>query len=92
MERGFLGLPWAVWGVAALALALVWVVVWPTDRAAGASGLRLWLLRWGHALVWVLLGISFFVRGVGQEGAANVIALAALAVYLAFLGAIFMGG
>lgn len=92
MERGFLGLPWAVWGVAALALALVWVIVWPADRAAGTSGLRLLLLRWGHAAVWLLLAVSFFVRGMGQEGAANVIALAALAVYLAFLGAIFMGG
>ncbi len=92
MNPGFLGLPWVVWGVAALALAVVWVVVWPADRAVGATGLRFLLLRWGHAAVWLLLAVSFFVRGVGAEGPANVIALAALGVYLAFLGAIVTAG
>ena len=92
MERGFFGVPWALWGLAALALAAVWTVVWPADRAVGAVGLRFLLLRWGHAAVWLLLALSFFVRGMGAAGPANLLALAALAVYLAFLGAVVTAG
>lgn len=89
MERGFLGVPWLGWGLLALGLAVVWVVVWPADQAADASGLRYLSLRWGHAVVWLLLAGSCFARGMNlATGAANLLALAALAVYLAFLAAV----
>ena len=36
--------------------------------------------------------LSFFVRGTGAAGPANLLALAALAAYLAFLGAVVTAG
>ena len=32
-------------------------------------------LRWLHPLVWLVLAVSFLVRGAGTQGAANVLAL-----------------
>ncbi len=92
MATGPLGIPWWAYGAGALLLALVWVFVWPADRAgADVSAVRYFFLRWGHALVWLLLAISFFVRGVAPDAspAANLIALAALGVYIGFLVSIF---
>ena len=91
MATGPLGISWWVYGVGALALALVWVFVWPADRATGdMSTLRYFFLRWGHALVWLLLSASFFLRGFAPNAgaAANFIALAALGVYIGFLASL----
>ncbi|MCC7358498.1 MAG: hypothetical protein IT317_03425 [Anaerolineales bacterium] len=79
-----LGVPlWAI-GAACWALAVVWALVWP--RRAGARGGRLAILRWAHALVWALLGAAAFVGAAG--GPAQLVALAALAVYLVFVAAL----
>lgn len=75
-----------VWAAACLALAVVWIFVWPSDRAgANRSGLHFLVLRWGHALCWLLLAVSCFVRGMRGEGPANLLALAALGVYALFV-------
>ena len=93
MSPGFFGIPWWVYGLISLVLAAVWVVFWPADRLPPDAGaLRTFLLRWGHALTWLLLAVQFFLRA-GWGGAAlvplaNVTALAALAVYIGFLTAI----
>ncbi len=93
MESKFLGVPLVVWGVVCLVIAAVFVFVWPHDRVADTSGLRYMLVRWGHALVWLLLASSCFVRVVlGRSGAglANNVAFAALIVYVSFLAAMFV--
>lgn len=91
MEKTFLGLPLALWAIGCLELTLVWVYVWPQGRAAGQQGLRYVALRWFHALTWLLLGIAAFVasdRALGGVSLAKPIALAALAVYSLFIGAL----
>ena len=88
---GPLNIPWWVYGLGAMLIALVWVFVWPAERATGElSSLRYFFLRWGHALVWLLLAVSFFLRGFlpDASAAANLIALAALGVYIGFLAAL----
>lgn len=93
MESRFFGLPFVVWGVVCLVVAVVFVFVWPHDRVADAAGLRYVVVRWGHTLVWLLLAASCFVRavlGAAGAGLANNVAFGALLVYLAFLAATFV--
>ena len=85
MDVNFLGVPMFAWSALCLFVAIVFTAMWPADKAAQASGLQWSLLRWGHAMVWLLLSLSCFVRGLGQEGSANMIALLAGLIYLAFI-------
>jgi hypothetical protein len=79
--------PWA-WAGLCLAVAAVWVFVVPRPQLAGATGWRRFLLRWGHALVWLLLALSFGLRAAGQSGLADPVAAAGGLTYVAFLGAL----
>jgi len=85
-----LGIPYSIWGVVCLAFSALWAVFWPADRAASTSGLRRLVLRWGHALCWLLLAAAAFALATGPGGlsAAGVLGLAALASYLAFVYAL----
>ena len=91
INSAVLGLPWTLWGLLALLVAGVYAVVWPRPGARARTG-PVWrhlVLRWFHALVWVLLALSCFIRTdlmPGGSGAANVAALLGLATYAAFLG------
>jgi hypothetical protein len=85
--KGFLNIPYFVWSALALILAIVWVYVGPHTKLTPTSDFRYFVIRWGHALTWLLLAISFFLRGMNPElnGVANLIALAGGLVYLMFL-------
>lgn len=87
MEIKFLGVPMFIWGALCLLVAIAFAFVWPSNKAASATGLRFALIRWGHSLVWLLLAASCFLRGLdaSASGAANVIALLAGLSYIAFL-------
>lgn len=86
------GIPQALIGSVCLVFAVVWFVVWPQDKAAGAVGLRFLTLRYGHALVWLLLAIAAFSSLVQPlHNLARPIALMALGVYLAFMFALATG-
>jgi len=82
-----LGVPLPLWGVICLAVAGVWVFVWPSKTTV-KGGPRFFILRWFHTLVWLLLGVAAFVAGfdlVGGAGTARVVALLSLATYLVFM-------
>jgi hypothetical protein len=91
MTAKFLGIPFTVWGLLSLASAAAFIVFWPQAKVTGdTSAIRYLLLRWGHAAVWALLALAAFWRGLaGTSGAnlAQVWALLALVIYLAFLTA-----
>jgi hypothetical protein len=93
MERGWLNLPYLAWAAICLAVALAWVFVWPAERATSADGLRFFFIRWGHALVWALLGAMCLMKASGVPALvswSNPVGLAAVPVYLAFLVATFV--
>ena len=93
MGNKFLGLPLFVWALLCLALAGVWVVFWPSERAVGASPLRHVILRWFHALTWLLLAAAAFIAGLDAGANARVartVALSSLVVYLIFMGTFLM--
>lgn len=88
MHAKLFGVPLVVWGVFCLVLTAVWVVVWPHQRAVEAEGLRFLVLRWFHALVWLLLAIAAFVAAFGVLGGAataRIVALLSLVTYLIFM-------
>jgi hypothetical protein len=71
-----------------LALAIIWVFIWPSNKSVESGSMQFIILRWFHALVWMLLAAAGFVAGSGVEGGMNtakLIALVPLAVYLVFM-------
>ncbi len=85
MAETFLGIPFLLWGIACLVVAGVFAVAWPRNRVSSVDGIRYLILRWGHALVWVFLGLSCFIRMLGSSGVADVVAFLALPTYVTFL-------
>ena len=93
MIKGILNIPYFVWSVLALLLAIVWVYVWPHQAVTVPSaGFRNFVVRWGHSLTWLLLAISFFLRGIGPElnGGSSFFALAGGVTYLLFMAMTFV--
>ena len=82
-----MNLPWFAWATLALIIALVYSFVWPKDRIADLSGFRFLVLRWGHALTWLLISINFILRGIDPklDGMANLIAASGGLIYLLFM-------
>jgi len=86
---GFLGLSYLIWALLCLAIAAVFGFVWPQKKAhKDTAPVRYFILRWFHALVWLLLAVGLAIRGLTGSGLGNPVALAALPVYLVFLGAL----
>lgn len=77
--------PLVFWGIGCLIVAGIFAVAWPRKQAGIADGARYLILRWGHSLVWLFLGLSCFLRALGGSGAADVAAFLALPTYLSFL-------
>jgi hypothetical protein len=92
MASPLFGIPWPVLGSLCLVVAAIYTVVWPGHRDPAARARPAWrrlVLRWCHALVWLLLALSCFVRparALGGPTTGNVLALLALVAYVVFLG------
>jgi hypothetical protein len=81
----FLGIPFLFWGVGCLVIAAAFAVAWPRTKVIQPEGWRYLILRWGHSLVWVFLGLSCLIRVLGSSGVADVVAFLALPTYATFL-------
>jgi hypothetical protein len=82
------GIPLAFWGVGCLAVAFAYYRIWPMPSPKRTQARTPWqhfMLRYGHALVWVLLAGGCFLAGWGQTTIGLWLAAAALPVYIAFL-------
>jgi hypothetical protein len=86
--------PW-VWASGCGMLALVYFLAWPRRKVQGMPrGLRYFVVRWFHGLVWVLLGVSLSLHAIRDDAnlartAAKILAVLALAVYAAFVFAAY---
>jgi hypothetical protein len=89
-------MPPTAWVVVCLALAALYLRTWPRRKAAGLTrGFRYVVLRWFHALVWLLLALSVAVRARSGQTAyfvAGAIAIAAFLVYGVFIIVAFRKG
>jgi hypothetical protein len=92
MIKGFLNLPWFFWAGLALLIAVIYSFFWPHKLIMQTSGLRFFIVRWGHAIVWILLTVNFVMRGLSTSlnGAANLIASIAGLIYLLFMAMTFL--
>jgi hypothetical protein len=88
METKLLGIPLVVWGGICLVLTIIWIIVWPRDKAVPSDVLRFFILRWFHALTWLLLALAAFIAAFNLFGGvdtARVVAFLSLLTYLIFL-------
>ncbi len=91
METKVLGVPLIFWGILCLALTVVWVVVWPSDRVTPTSAVQFFILRWFHALTWLFLAIAAFIAAfnlLGGVHTAKRVAFLSLVTYLIFMGTV----
>lgn len=88
MGESFLGVPLWVVGGGCLAIAAVFTFLVPKKPLQSATGPRRFLLKWGHALVWVLLAGLCFAWTLDWPGLGNVLGLGAGLMYGAFLFAL----
>jgi hypothetical protein len=90
---GFLGLSWYLWGVIGLVVAGIFFYIAPREQGA-MSRRKYIIVRWFHGLVWVLLAVSFLLRGTGNSvaiSAADIAAISSGIVYLVYLVTTFRG-
>lgn len=82
MDRGLLGLAWVACAGVAFAVALLHAFVVPL--ASGTHGFEHVVLRWFHALVSALLGLSALMRGCSNDATtlADAVAGTALALHV----------
>jgi hypothetical protein len=91
METKVFGVPLIFWGILCLALTVVWVVVWPSDRVTPTSAVQFFILRWFHALTWLFLAIAAFIAAfnlLGGVHTAKRVAFLSLVTYLIFMGTV----
>lgn len=58
---------WIIASIAALALSVLWLFVWPEQRALGRGPLRYYAVRWGHSLCWLCLFAASVFRLFGNH-------------------------
>jgi len=87
MIKGFLNIPYFAWSALALILAGIFDHVWPRKAVTVTTGFRYFIIRYGHSLTWILLAISFALRGLGPDlnGGSSFCALAGGMMYLLFM-------
>src|SRR5690606_5012644 len=78
--------------IGAAAVATVFATVGDGVTGAEATGIRHAIVEYGHTAVWALLTIAFAIAAVQRRfgRAANIIAVAAGAVYAVFLFSVFL--
>ncbi len=93
LAKRMLGIPFVVWGILGLVIATIWLFVWPSDKVAGASTLQFIVLRWFHALVWLLLSAAAFAAATPRGARmASVLGWSALATYVVFVAVMLTSG
>ncbi len=84
MSTGLVGVPWLVCAVVAFGGAAVFSFVTPGSSVA--TGLQYVVVRWLHALAWLMLGLAALARGLLlAQGSAERVAQIALGVYGGYL-------
>ena len=102
MDGTLLGIPLFTWGLVCLGLAVVWYTVWPKDRTPEPltklpeyKPRPAWMqsvLRWFHALVWVMLAAACWFLDAGHTPLAVMSAAIAGIMYVTFVVALIKDG
>jgi hypothetical protein len=102
MDGTLFGIPYFTLGLVCLGLAVVWYFVWPKDRTPEPfkqlpeyMPRPVWVqsvLRWFHALAWMMLAAMFLFLDAGQTLLASASALSAGIMYVTFVVALVKDG
>jgi hypothetical protein len=102
MDGTLFGIPYFTLGLVCLGLAVVWYYVWPKDRTPEPfrklpeyKPRPAWLhavLRWFHALAWVMLAAMFWFLDAAHMALASTSALIAGIMYVTFVAALVKDG
>ncbi len=85
----FLGQPFILWTGVCLAIAGIYLFVWPKLKAGLVRPPWLnFVLRWFHTLVWVLLAAACLAWDRGYPSLGGPLALAAMLCYGIFLASL----
>jgi len=85
------GIPYTLWGIAALATAVLWVFIWPRKKNVKPGSLAYFILRWFHTLVWLFLAAAAFITSfdiLGGQNTAQLVAFMGLITYLVFMATV----
>jgi lysylphosphatidylglycerol synthetase-like protein (DUF2156 family) len=95
MDSTLFGIPFFTLGLVCLGLAVLWYFVWPKDRTPEPlkqlpeyKTRPAWMqsvLRWFHALAWVMLAAMFWFLDAAQTPLAGACALMAGIMYVTFV-------
>jgi hypothetical protein len=87
MIKGFFNLPWFVWAGLSFGVAVIYYFVWPHNAVTNTTGFRFLVVRYAHALTWLLIAINFILRGLSTSfaGAANLTGMTGGLVYVLFI-------
>ena len=93
MPDRFLGLPIPLWGYICLLLAIFYAFKWPklalTTRPR--SKFEKFIIRWGHALCWLLLSLGAFFWAAEFIPLAMALAISGSVLYLFFMVVVSAG-
>ena len=102
MDGTLFGIPYFTWGLVCLGLAVLWYFVWPKDRTPEPlknlpeyKPRPAWMhsvLRWFHALAWVMLAATCWFLDAVQVPLAAATALMAGIMYVTFVVALVRDG
>jgi hypothetical protein len=86
MTTELLDVPWLVWSGLAAVLAALFTVVQIPKQTPHTVGFTHLALRWFHSITWLLLALSFLLRGLAPTApaSANLVAVAGLSTYVTF--------
>jgi hypothetical protein len=82
------GIPYIQLGIAALVMTVLWVFIWPRKESVQPNSLPHFILRWFHALVWLLLAAAAIIASsdiFGGGNTAQLVAFLGLIIYLIFI-------
>jgi hypothetical protein len=85
------GIPYTLWGIAALVITVIWVFIWPRKKSVRPKSLPYFILRWFHALTWLLLAAAAFIAGLdilGGQATALLVAFLGFFTYLVFMATV----
>ena len=86
MTPGLFDVPWFLWSGLAAALAALFAVVQIPRQTPHTVGITHFALRWFHSVTWLLLALSFLLRGLASAppALASLVGVAGLGTYNTF--------
>ena len=87
-DNTLFGIPLSLLGIGCLAVAAAYYRLWPQPspkRTLPRTSRQHFILRYGHALVWLLLAAGCFLAGAGYAPIGLTLAAFSLPVYIVFL-------